>query len=106
MWPYIGMGVVAVVLIIGIVYNIQRSRKINQNGIETDAVISRIKEKEEVDADQNVTTSYEYFVTYKNETGETVEAQLGNPPRLATEGSQLRIKYLPEKPKYVRAVKK
>ena len=34
-----------------------------------------------------------------------MEAKLGNPPRFLMEGTELRVKYLPEKPKYVLTVK-
>ena len=100
------IGIVIVLVIAGLVYNYNRSKKIKENGIEVDAVVSRIKEIENEDSDGNRTYDHEYFVTYQNEAGETVEAKLGNPPRFLTEGTQLRVKYLPEKPKYVIAVKK
>lgn len=102
---YVVIGVFVLVVIIGFIYNYKRSKAINEKGIEVDAVLSRIKEVEGQDSDGNRTTDYEYFVKYKNESGETVEAKLGNPPRFITEGTQLRVKYLPEKPKYVLMVK-
>lgn len=102
---YVVIGVIVLVVIIGFIYNYKRSKAINEKGIEVDAVLSRIKEVEGQDSDGDRTTDYEYFVKYKNESGETVEAKLGNPPRFITEGTQLRVKYLPEKPKYVLMVK-
>ncbi len=102
---YVVIGVIVLVVIIGFIYNYKRSKAINEKGIEVDAVLSRIKEVEGQDSDGNRTSDYEYFVKYKNESGETVEAKLGNPPRFITEGTQLRVKYLPEKPKYVLMVK-
>lgn len=102
---YVVIGVIVLAVIIGFIYNYKRSKAINEKGIEVDAVLSRIKEVEGQDSDGNRTTDYEYFVKYKNESGETVEAKLGNPPRFITEGTQLRVKYLPEKPKYVLMVK-
>ena len=103
---YVVIGVIVLVVIIGFIYNYKRNKAINEKGIEVDAVLSRIKEVEGQDSDGNRTTDYEYFVKYKNESGETVEAKLGNPPRFITEGTQLRVKYLPEKPKYVLMVKR
>lgn len=103
---YVVIGVIAVAVIIGFIFNYKRSKAINERGIEVDAVVSRIKEVEGQDNDGNRTTDYEYFVKYQNESGETVEAKLGNPPRFLIEGKQLRVKYLPEKPKYVLTVKK
>ena len=89
---------------IGLVFNYKRSKAINERGIEADAVVSRIKEIE-TENDGQRETRYEYFVKYRNEAGETVEAKLGNPPRFLMEGTELRVKYLPEKPKYVLTVK-
>ena len=67
--------------------------------------MSRIQEIEKEDSDGHRSTDYEYYVRYQNQAGETVEAKLGNPPRFLTEGTQLRVKYLPEKPKYALRVK-
>ena len=103
---YAAIAVVVIAIVIGFIYNYRRSKAINEKGIETDAVVSRIKENEGQDSDGNRTTDYEYYVRYQNEAGETVEARLGNPPRFIMEGTELRVKYLPEKPKYVLAVKK
>ena len=105
MWYYIAGGVLAAVLIVGLIYTIKRNQKINSQGIETDAVVSRIKEIESRDSDGAITTSYEYYVRYQTETGETVEAKLGNAPRRVREGDALRVKYLPEKPKFALVVK-
>ena len=104
MWPYILGGAVAVILIAGLVYSWLRSKKIKENGLEADAVISRIKEIEDRDEKGSISYRYEYYVRYQNQAGETMEAKLGNPPRRAREGDQLRIKYLPEKPRYALAI--
>ena len=103
---YVIIAVVAIAVIIGFIYSYRRNKAINENGIEVDAVLSRIKEMERVNDDGSHETEYEFFVKYKNESGEAVEARLGNPPRFITEGTTLRVKYLPEKPKYVLMVKK
>lgn len=103
---YAAIAVVVIAIVIGFIYNYRRSKAIDERGIEADAVVSRIKENEGQDSDGNRTTDYEYYVRYQNEAGETVEARLGNPPRFIMEGTELRVKYLPEKPKYVLAVKK
>ena len=103
---YAAIAVVVIAIVIGFIYNYRRSKAIDERGIEANAVVSRIKENEGQDSDGNRTTDYEYYVRYQNEAGETVEARLGNPPRFIMEGAELRVKYLPEKPKYVLAVKK
>ena len=106
MLMYVIIAVVVVVVIAGFIFNYKRSKAISERGVEVDAVVSRIQENEGEDSDGNRTTDYVYYVKYTNEAGETVEAKLGNPPRFLMAGSQLRVKYLPEKPKYALAVKK
>ena len=75
-------------------YNIHHIKK---NGIETDAVITRI-EDEGIGTD----TSYNYYVCY-TERGQKIEAKLSNPGfgKGLEVGAQIRIKYLPEKPNIV-----
>ena len=74
--------------------------------------MSRIKVSESVDEDGFVNTSYTYYVTYRAMDGQTVEAKLGSGKSIDNrigkswdsdlkEGKSIRIKYLPEKPKYV-----
>ena len=101
---YAIIAVIVIAVVIGLVFNYKRSKAINERGIEADAVVSRIKEIE-TENDGQRETRYEYFVKYRNEAGETVEAKLGNPPRFLMEGTELRVKYLSEKPKYVLTVK-
>ena len=101
---YAIIAVIVIAVVIGLVFNYKRSKAINERGIEADAVVSRIKEIE-TENDGQRETRYEYFVKYRNEAGATVEAKLGNPPRFLMEGTELRVKYLPEKPKYVLTVK-
>ena len=101
---YAIIAVIVIAVVIGLVFNYKRSKAINERGIEADAVVSRINEIE-TENDGQRETRYEYFVKYRNEAGETVEAKLGNLPRFLMEGTELRVKYLPEKPKYVLTVK-
>ena len=103
---YTVVAVVIIAVLIVAAYNRKRSKAINENGIEADAVVSRIREVESVNADGDRNVNYEYFIKYRNKAGETVEAKLGNPPPNITEGTRLRVKFLPEKPKYVLAVRK
>ena len=103
---YAVIAIIVIVVVVGFVFNYKRSKAINEKGIEVDAVVSRIKENEGEDSDGHRTVEYVYYVKYQNEAGETVEAKLGNPPRFLIEGTELRVKYLPEKPKYALVVKK
>ena len=102
---YVGIGVLAVIVIVSFIYNYKRSKAINENGIEADAVISRVKEIETENSDGTRDVKYEYYVQYTDQNGSPVQAKLGNPPRFAREGMELRIKYLPDKPKYVISIK-
>lgn len=109
-------AVVAVAVLAGVLYAIITNRKIRQNGIDADAVISRIEIDTSTDADGDTTTTETYYVTYVNQEGKTVEALLGNPSinieifgkryHSMKEGDKLHVKYLPEKPEYVVSVKK
>lgn len=102
---YIAIGIFAVAAIVGIIFTLQRNKKINENGVEADAVVSRIKEIESQDNDGTREVNYEYYVKFQGQDGQILEAKLGNAPRFITEGMHLRIKYLPEKPKFALAVK-
>ena len=99
----IGFAVVAVVIVA--VFSFLRNKKINENGIEADGVISRIDTDTQTDSDGSVSTNETYYVDYQNAEGQIVTAKLGNPPFGAAVGTAVRVKYLPEKPKYVRRVK-
>ena len=99
---YALIAVVVIVLAVAFVLNGKRNKAIQQNGIEADAAVSRIVSHDsEPDEHGHINTTYTYYVKYQTKDGETVEAKLGNPPAFAVVGSELRIKYLPEKPKYV-----
>jgi hypothetical protein len=102
---YIFIGVAVVVVAIVAVYTILRNKKINENGIEVDAVISGIDTDTQTDSDGSVSENKTYYVEYQNAEGGIVTAKLGNPPFGAAVGTAMRVKYLPEKPKYVRRVK-
>lgn len=110
--PYIGFGVIVIVIAVVIIFTAKRNNEIKQNGVETDAVVTRVKENESVDGDGFVTVTYTYYVTYRSMDGQTVEAKLGSGKSVdnrigkswdsdLTEGSSVRIKYLPQKPNYV-----
>ena len=99
------VGVVVVVILAALIYTMVLNAKIKKSGIEADAVVSRIKENESTDSDGSLSVSYEYYVQYYTQSGELVEAKLGNPPYDLIQGTQLRIKYLPEKPNYAIFVK-
>ena len=98
---YIFIAVVAIALVAGAVFTIKRNMAIQKNGVEADAVVSRIEENETDNDDGSRDISYTYYVRYQAQDGREVEAKLGSEPPHAVVGSKLRVKYLPEKPKYV-----
>ena len=97
--------IIAAVAVIGVVLYVKRYMAIKKNGVEADAVVSRIKEVETQNDDGSYDTSYTYYVKFTTQDGQAVEAKLGNAPRFTREGDKLRVKYLPEKPKNVILVK-
>ena len=66
-------------------------KQIEENGIETTGVISRI-----VDTGDTTEISLCYYVRYRTKDGEEVEGVLSNPTSDLTEGQQVRIKYHPK----------
>lgn len=97
--------VAAVILLAVIIFTVMRNNKINKNGIEAEAVISRIDVETQTDSEGDTSTTETFYVDYINAEGQTVTAKLGNPPFNAKQGTVLTVKYLPEKPNYVRRVK-
>ena len=86
------------------------SKKVKKDGIETDAVVSRVERHEwsggtgDTWAGDSVTE--EYYITYTNQEGQAVEALLTNPGNHTfKEGDKIKIKYLPERQDYPVLVK-
>lgn len=79
------------VIAAGILVSRRIKSEINENGIETDAVVSRITDDgTPEDIDINV------YVRYRTENGEEIEGILSNPRAGLEEGQQVRIKYHPK----------
>ena len=66
-------------------------KQIEEEGIETNGVISRIEDAGDTDE-----ISFDYYVRYRTEDGEEVEGLLSNPGSDLEEGQQVRIKYHPK----------
>ncbi|MBR0282690.1 MAG: hypothetical protein IJQ81_14090 [Oscillibacter sp.] len=106
-FAYIFGAVIVVAIVAGVIYSIALARKIQKNGIEADAVLTRVETHTTTDSDGDMTTTTTYYVTYINQEGQSVEAALmTEPPRSVRQGASLRVKYLPEKPKSVVLVKR
>ena len=93
-------------VIIGVaVYAFIRNNKIRKNGVEVEATVSRIEEISSTSFEGGADYSYNYYVTYVSPDGKTVEALLNSAPGRTRVGDPVRIKYLPEKPKFALLVK-
>jgi len=80
-------------IICGIIFFLSRRMKkqIEENGIETNGVISRITDEggpDEIDL--------RYYARYRTEDGEEVEGLLSNPRSDLEVGQQVRLKYHPK----------
>lgn len=88
------------VIAAGILVSRRIKSEINENGIETDAIVSRITDDgTPEDIDINV------YVRYRTENGEEIEGILSNPRAGLEEGQQVRIKYHPKYKSNARLVK-
>ena len=72
------------------IYLISRriKKQTEENGIETDAVISRITDEGGTDA-----IDLHYYARYRTEDGEEIEGIISNPSGDLEEGMNVRIKY-------------
>lgn len=111
-YTLIGAAVIFLVIVVLMIRNRRINGEIIQNGIEANAVVSRVKENVSSDPGGGVSVSYTYYVTYRGMNGQAVEAQLASGKSFDVkigkkawdydlhEGTQVRVKYLPERPNY------
>ena len=83
--------VFAAVLIVGVLVSRIIRNGIKKNGIEADAIVSRI-----VDDGTQMDIDISVYVRYSTSEGEEVEAVLSNPRTDLKEGQRVRIKYHPK----------
>ena len=97
MKPDLTAILILLVIIAGAAYILYKIHYTKKNGIETDAIITAIE-----DEGLSTEASYTYYVRYYM-SGQTVEAKVSNPGfgKGLEVGAQIRIRYLPEKPKTV-----
>ena len=72
MLKYILFGAVAALIIGFVVYTAIRNGKIRKNGVEADAVVSRIEEEQTVSSEDGVDYTYTHYVTYRNPQGDPI----------------------------------
>ena len=104
--------ILGILLVRSIILTSKRNKAIKQNGIETNAVVTRVVESVSTadDDDGSETYSYTYYVTFQTQEGQSVEARLSSGKTVDVrvndvgwdrdlhEGSHVRILYLPEQP--------
>lgn len=81
------------IVICAIICFISRNMKkqIEENGIETTGVISRIEDE---GGTEDIT--FNYYAKYRTEDGEEIEGIISNPTAGLKEGQHVRLKYHPE----------
>lgn len=84
-------AVFLIVIVAGMLVSRKLKKSINENGIETDAVVSRVSE----DMSQDL-SDFTVYVKYRIENGEEVEGIISNPRADLEEGQRVRIKYHPK----------
>ena len=96
-------GIIAVtVFAILCVRAVKRAHRIDREGIETDAVVSAVKEHFDPDL---IDSTYTTYVTYTDRDGRTVESPMTLEDSVSYEiGDKVRIKYIPGDTKMVRPV--
>ena len=89
-------------IICGIIFFLSRRMKkqIEENGIETNGVISRITDEGGSDE-----INLQYYARYRTENGEEVEGLLSDPRSDLKVGQQVRLKYHPKHKTNARLVK-
>lgn len=93
-------GMILAAMIVIIILSIMQMNKVKREGIEADAFVFRIDVDESTDSDGMTTTTRKFFVRYTSQDGKVAEARLANPRRGLVMGDRIKIKYLPENPKY------
>jgi|GEM_PF-6045237 len=93
------VGVVLVLSVVAVV--VYRRRKIIKDGIQVEAVLQRVEKHESIDTDGNTSSTYTFWVTYTNDSGQKVDAELLNGKRTMQIGEHLSVKYLPNRPDLV-----
>ena len=102
------VGVVLVLSVVAfvvyrLIYSLIYRRKIIKDGIQVEAVLQRVEKHESIDIDNdgNTSSTYTFWVTYTNDSGQKVDAMLLNGKRTMQIGEHLSVKYLPNRPDLV-----
>lgn len=96
---WIGVIIALAITVIAIL-SIMQTNKVKRDGTEADAFVSRIDVDESIDSDGMTTTTRKYFVRCTGQDGKLGKARLVNPRKGLVMGDRIKVKYLPESPKY------
>lgn len=88
---YVAWAIFAAVCAVIWIISKRMKREIDENGIETVGVISKI-----VDSFEPEDVSQDYYAVYRTEDGEEIEGVLSNPTPDLVVGQQVRLKYHPK----------
>lgn len=99
------IGIILLLFAIGGIWAFVVTRKVKKEGIETEAVVTRVElhEWSEMAGDTYFPDSYteEYYVTFTNSDGQAVESMLTNEgDNKFKKGDRLKIRYLPDRQDY------
>lgn len=94
-----------VLLVLGFIYTLIYQKRLKKIGIEAEGVI-RIDIVDSVSADEFFDKHTEHYVKYINENGKEIEATIANPKKDMNTGDRIKIKYLPDNPKYAYFIEK
>jgi hypothetical protein len=90
--------IVITIIACGFLYAFYYQWKVRTRGIEADAVVTWLEEKEHSDSD-GVSYYYDVHVSYMTKDGRDIDGILSNPGSYE-EGEHIRIKYLPGNEEY------
>lgn len=94
-------AVILAAFVIGGIWAFAVTKKVKKEGIETDALVSRVELHEWGDIETHGSVTEEYYITYTDQDGRATEAMLSNPgSHQFKEGDRIRIKYLPDRKEY------
>lgn len=88
-----------VLIVIGFIYTLIYQKKLKKDGLEAEGIV-RIEVYEVASADSVFETRTSHYVNYVNEKGEEIKATIANPKKGLKTGDKIKIKYLPNNPKY------
>ena len=98
---FYGVLTVAIIIVIIIVLVLRNKRKWDNEGILAEATITEVKKEEFINDEGFKQVVITYFLTYRNERGETIDTKLVDVEEKLEKGQKVMIKYLDSNPKKV-----